>query len=162
MPDDSELMNEGVNLERSKPFALSPLQGGACSSREEFCNYRHAGAGGGRLRSWLHQQLLMGFLQGGWFCLVKQVKGPPHGAGDVRDEDGDAGVVLIGRQPALRRSCCREIAPDFPTGNGERVDVVVPDRMGSSLLCPCCISRLGDGGDEVEIPEELLEEQSYT
>lgn len=47
-------------------------------------------------------------------------------------------------------------------GNGEWVDVVVPDWMGSSLLCPCCISRPGDGGDELEIPEELLEEQSYT
>lgn len=47
-------------------------------------------------------------------------------------------------------------------GNGERAKAMVPDGMGSSQLCPCCISRLGDGGDEVEIPEELLEEQSYT
>lgn len=47
-------------------------------------------------------------------------------------------------------------------GNGEWVDVVVPNWMGSSLLCRCCISRPGDGGDELEIPEELLEEQSYT
>lgn len=53
LTDHSELMNEGVNVERSKPFVLLPLQAGTCSGRENCFVTTSTWEGGlGRLHSW--------------------------------------------------------------------------------------------------------------
>lgn len=55
LTDHSELMNEGVNVERSKPFVLLPLQAGTCSGRENCFVTTSTWEGGlGRLHSWQH------------------------------------------------------------------------------------------------------------